>query len=351
MNLISRPGDPDYVIPGSDAYREHLGCSEIADILGWGWSTPEKLWKVKTHKAPRQPHKRIFDRGHAMEPFMTQRAQELGRVVKAEQVQYRDPKRPFLIAHMDCMFPKWSALEEGDTPREGPGIGEWKAPGSNMAAQMARDGMTSGYVCQGQGGMHVAAAALGHPILWGTFGYWDYDAWDLVAFDVAASPDFQAKVLEAVDEFWDCVIRDVPPKPLEEIEKVDPPVIKGELEIITEGDVVGLALRLGELRSRVLDEAKASEKLLKDELKALLEPYSTAEVPGIMKFSYKQAKDSVKYDGPGLVAYIEHLIARYQYLIDEPVIALAEDLPTFTPAHFITVKPGSRRFVPTAIKE
>jgi len=347
MQNISRPGDADYVVPGSPEYREHLGCSEVADILGWGYGTPDKLWRKKTHKAPQGEHKRIYDRGHAMEPHMTQRARELGRVVVAEQVQYRDPDRPFLIYHADAMFPKWTPLEPGDKPREGAGVGEWKAPGDNMAAQMAREGMTSGYVCQGQCGMHVAAAALGQPVLWGTFGYWDYNEWDLVAFDVAASPEFQAKMLAAIDEFWDCVVRDVPPKPLEEIEKVEPPAIKGEVEVITEGDLVELGLKWSELRSRVLDEALAREKELKDQMRALCEPYSKVEIPGIIKFSYTQSKDSVSYDGPGLVAYCEYLMTQ----IDEVDRRGISKVKPFTPSHFITVKPGSRSFRPTLIKE
>jgi len=353
-DLICRPGDPGYVVPGSKEYREHLGCSEIADIMGHGYNSPLDLWKKKTHKAPDTAHKRIFDRGHEMEKYGSQRAQELGRVLVAEQVQYRDPERPWLIYHADGMFPRWSPLEPDDEPREGAGIWEFKAPGSNMAQEMARKGMTPSYVCQGQGGMHVAAAALGQPVLWGTFGYWDYDAWDLVAFDVAASPKFQAQILEAVDRFWECVQMDTPPPGLEEIEKIEPPVIKGDLEVVEDEQLTEWALALAEVREQMAP-LKDQEKSLVTALKKRLDPYALAEIPGIMKFSYKLGAERVEYDGPGLVAYCQRLMD-LQNKAAEIINASAPDtfhvdMAAFNPSHFITRKPGTRRFVPTAIKE
>ena len=282
-----------------------------------------------------------------MEQYGAARVQEFGRILKGEQVQYRDPNRPFLIYHADGMFPKWSALEEGDKPHEGAGIWEFKAPGSDMAAKMAREGMTPSYVCQGQMGMHVAGAALDLPIMWGTYGYWDYDEWDLVAFDVALNAEFHAKALPAIDAFWKCVVNDTPPPPLEETEVILPPEIKGELEVFTEGPLPALASSLRNLRLKVLDEALLKEKLIKGEMKLLLEDYSKAEVPGVMKFGYTQGKDRVSYDGPGLVAFCEHLMAVIDSLSEHGVA----ELTTFDPSYFITTKPGSRSFRPTVIKE
>ena len=353
-DFICRPGDPGYVVPGSKEYREHLGCSEIADIMGYGYNSPLDLWKKKTHKAPDTAHKRIFDRGHDMEPIMARMIREKGRVLLAEQVQYRDPDRPWLIYHADGMFPKWSPLEDDDEPRKGAGIWEAKAPGGNMAYEMSRKGMTPNYVCQGQGGMHVASAALGQPILWGTYGYLDYDEYDVVAFDVGASPKFQAKILDAVDEFWGCVQTDTPPKGLEEIARVEPPVIKGELEVVEDEQLTEWALALTEVREQ-LAPLKDQEKSLVTALKKRLDPYALAEIPGIMKFSYKAGAEKVEYDGPGLVAYCQHVVDKIngmlasQHWLDKygPEI----NAVPFNPSHFITRKPGTRRFVPTAIKE
>jgi hypothetical protein len=226
-----------------------------------------------THRAPDEGHKRIFDRGHAMEfhgAAMLRR--DYGRVLVAEQVQYRDPARPWLIYHADGMCPTWTPLDEGGVEREGPGIWEFKAPGTEMADKMRRDGMSQNYICQGQAGMYVASVAMGRPVLWATYGFIDYNAWELVAFDMAAMKDFQIKLLQLLDRFWDCVVRDVPPDDVVP-EEIVVPVVSGEQVTITDGDLPILAERLREIQPQ-LKELKDDEAMLKEQMKVILEPYS-----------------------------------------------------------------------------
>lgn len=335
QTLICHPGSPGYVEPGSKEHGQVIGCSSVASVIGRGYQTPLDVWKKIKHMAPDQEHKSIYDRGHAMEPFMADRLREWGRTVKGEQVQYRDPTRPWLIYHADAMMPKWSPLPGGGMDHEGPGVWEAKAPGSHVASQMRENGMTGPYICQGQAGMHVAGAALGAPIEWGTFGYWDYDEWDLVAFDVGRNQRFIDDMLERLDYFWaEYVIKDVPPPDGLPADRPDVPEVGGDLVTLDDDEITEMADQLARL---MLDLApmKVREKGLRDALKDRLTPYSKAIVPGVMRFSYTVGKGKTVYDGPAMFAYLKHLR-------DTEGISFDPDL-------FRAVKPGARSFRPTPI--
>jgi hypothetical protein len=342
-NAVCRLGDLGYIEPGSHAHKyESIGCSRVADILGCGYRTPNELWQQMTHRAPDEGHKRIFDRGHAMEAHGAQMIQkDHGRVLVAEQVQYRDPARPWLIYHADGMFPTWTPLNEGGVERGGPGIWEFKAPGTEMADKMRRDGMSQSYICQGQAGMYVASVALQRAVNWATYGFIDYNAWELVAFDMAALPRFQRDALQLIDRFWDCVVRDTPPTDINPNEVPQIPVISGEQVTITDGDLPILAERLREIQP-ALKEMKDDEAMLKEQMKAILEPYASAVVPGVMKFSYGYSKPGETIDGAGLLTYCEHLCALLHGAI--------EPAPAFRRSDWVTPKAPTRTFRPTPVK-
>ena len=111
--------------------------------------------------------------------------------------------------------------------------------------------------------------------------------------------------------------------------------------------------------TRLIESAMEAHK---DDLKVDLDLFSKAEIPGIMKFSYSQGKDRVEYDGPGLVAYCEHLASGFNriWMVDQwwrkkhpetsPPVGKINRID-FDEEHFITVKPGSRSFRPTPVKE
>lgn len=359
MKNICKPGDPEYIKPGSDAHKfEVIGCSEIATILGFNpYETALELWKRKTHRAPVKEHRRIFDRGHDMEPIMARHMRDdYGRIVVAEQVQYRDPERPWLVYHADWMFPKWSPLHEDAKPQDGPGLGEAKAPGGHVAAEMKRDGMSQHYLCQIQGGIHVASAALGQKIQWATACFLDYnDNYETVAFDVARSDKFIAEMLEKVDAFHDCLVRDVPPEPINPSEVEAPPAIAGENAIITDGPLVEITKRWLRIKE-VLDEAKAEDELLREQMKSLLEDVKKAEVPGLAKFSYGYGKPTESIDGAGLLVYAAHLVQMYNAVLDDlsgttnPTYSLPPQI-IFDRTHWVTPKAPTRSFRPTPVKE
>lgn len=355
IQTVCRIGDPGYIYPGSDAHNfEVIGCSSVADILGAGYSTPNELWMRMTHRAPATEHKRIFDRGHAMEPMGSRMIQQdYGRVLVAEQVQYRDPERPWLIYHADGMFPKWSPLNEDATPRDGPGVWEFKAPGSDMAAKMKRDGLSQNYICQVQGGMHVASAALGRTVSWGTAGFIDYDSWELVAFDMAASEKFQRSALQLIDRFHDCLVRDVPPNDITQHEAPAIPEVSGVLVQITDGELPGLAQRLAKIMPD-LSCLEKEDKAIRERMKEILAGYEMAEVPGIMKFSYKVGKAGEKIDGEGLLEYCQWLFDEYNLLFHACKAAgLATSFASpkvFRRSDWVTPKAPTRTFRPTPVK-
>jgi len=358
MSLICRPGDPGYIVPGSPEYCEVIGCSSVGDIMGWGYrKTANDVWLSMTHRKPDQEHKRIFDRGHDMEPIMARRVQEEhGRILKGEQVQYRDPDRPWLIFHADGMFPKHSPLLGDTKKRDGPGVWEAKAPGSIMAKMMIDEGMTKSYVCQGQIGMHVAGMALGMPITWGTFGFLDYDGYELVAFDMDAIWSFQKKVLAALDEFYDCVQRDVPPTPINPLTFERPPIVNGKLRIVEDGELLSLSNDLRAL-APAISSAEAKKKMIRERIKEILFKDGKAEVPGVMRYSYQYGKAKENIDGEGLLEYCEHLVGEHNHISDLLKMTqedpLVHKLPhiAFDRTHWVEPVAPKRTLRTTVIKE
>ena len=352
MQMVSKPGDAGYIQPGSEEYFNVIGCSEVADILGHGYKSAGELWRIKTRRSPREGHKAVFDRGHDMEPIMARMIQrDHGRVLVSEQVQYRDPKRPWLVYHADGMFAKWTALNDGAKEQDGPGIWEAKAPGSRMAQKMAEEGMTENYLCQGQMGMHVASAALAREISWGTYGFLDYDAYELVAYDTMADADFQRKALQLVERFYDCLVRDTPPDDVE-AEKIEVPELYGVKQILTDPLMLSNAIRLAEIMAAVkplTDEDKKIREWMKGELEMVAE----AEVPEVMKFTYKYQKEGEKIDGEGLLTYCEHLVREYDEMA-KMVVAMGggmRPLVAFDRSQWVQPKPPTRVFKPTPIKK
>jgi len=349
-DLICKPGDPGYVYPGSAEYDKHLGCSQLAAVLGFDQfgKTANDVWMEKTHRAPHTEHKRIFDRGHAMEPLMASMlAVDFGRQLKCEQIQYRHPDHPWLIYHADGMFSKWAPLNDNAKPQEGPGIWEAKAPGYHITEQMQRNGMAEGYVVQKQMGMFVASAAMGIPISWGTAGFLDYGAWELVPFDLAASPEFQENAMENIVKFWECVQSDIPPSPINPLQHKRAPVISGELEIIEDPQIRQLCVDLTAIREAKKLATDADADLIA-QLKDLLEPYGAkTEVEGVMKFSNNYAKPRETIDGKGLLVYCEALVGMVNDRSDTPFESLDEIV--FDRTQWVKVGESKRSLRPTII--
>ena len=352
MQTICRPGDPGYIIPGSDEYFSVIGCSEVADILGHGYKSANELWRIKTHRSPREPHKAVFDRGHDMEPIMARMIErDHGRVLVSPQVQYRDPARPWLIYHTDRMFAKWTPLHEGAKEQEGPGFCEMKAPGSRMCQKMAEEGVTENYVCQGQIGAHVASSALSRTITWGTYCFLDYDAYQLEAYDTMVDAAFQRRALPLIERFYDCMVRDVPPDDVE-AEKIEVPELYGVKQIITDPMFVSQAQLLGQIIEG-MKPLKERDAEIREWMKNYLSEVAEATVPDVMNFTYRYQKEGEKIDGEGLLTYCEHLAEKYNEMDREYAEERGgiKDQITFRRSDWVTPKAPTRVFKPTPIKK
>ncbi len=65
---IYQPGQPGYIAPGSDAWRQCITPSKVAAILGESrWESPYRLWHRMKGLVDPEPPKDIFAVGHAFE--------------------------------------------------------------------------------------------------------------------------------------------------------------------------------------------------------------------------------------------------------------------------------------------
>jgi hypothetical protein len=346
MSAICKPGDPGYIKPGSIQACSHIGCSEVGSILGMGFETPDEVYRRKTFRAARDGEKRIFERGHDMEPVMVKRLQQdYNRRVVAEQVQYTDPANPWFIYHADGMFPMWSPLQDGDKTLEGPGIWEGKAPGSRVAADMRANGMSQHYVCQGQSGMYVASQALGRPINWGTFGFLDYDEYSLVAFDVPYRQEFMDGALPILKAFYRCLANDCPPDPCEPGELIaELPTVKGDTVTISSGDLWTSFCVLKELRD-AREAAEAAYDSKKAELMVACGDMTSVVLSSVGRISYSWHKGRETIDGRGLLTYCQHLVEAYNDLVAGNATSLTPK--TFRREDWVKTGQPSRTFTPT----
>ena len=353
---VFKPSDPEYVEPGSGRYNDFIGCSQMADIIGHGWNSAKDLWLRKTHRAPDQEAKRVFERGHKMEPHMVEMLEDMGRLVKAEQVEFRHPDHPWAVFHCDGLMPKWSPLHTGSSEHHSPGVLELKAPGSHMMDKMMEDGLSAGYITQVQMGMYIASAATGQEFTWATAGALDYDNWELVAFDIKANREFQEATMEKVIAFHECLVNDVPPEPI--FPDGLPPLapVKGTKEIVTSGPLPALVESLIRLQDSPpnIEDFNILNKAIRSEMKVAMGDMQLAEVPGQMRLSYGYGKaKEVVSDPMGLLAYCEYLVREQNimaaFMSGVDSVHGAPNAITFRRNDWVDLKAPSRTFKPTRI--
>lgn len=339
MSLITTPGDPGYIEPGSEEYLNHLGASEAAAILvPDGFKDQTEVWMEKTRRKKPQGHKMIFDRGHDMEPLIMKKLKkDHGRAVTGEQTQYRDPERPWLVCHVDGMCGASSRFD-------GPGIVEVKAPGSNMARVMSETGMTNQYTAQVQMGTHIAAAAIGDPVGWALCAFLNYDDYEVVPFDVPAAAAYQANALQVLDHFWDCVQKDTPPSPVNPSDLGPLPEVNGEMVYLDDERTTELARMFIDA-----DKEKAfavnQDKSIRETIKTLCGDNGLVELSSMVRISYKYQKGRTSINGAGLLDYCEHLVEELNELLP------AGDRIVFDRNLWMKVGAPFRSFRPTVINK
>ena len=316
--IMHLPGDPGYVEIGSERHQAVVGASRAADILGHGFKDADYHWRLLTGKAKPEPHKRIFDRGHAMEPhilgmleletYKRTGAEPPAVVVRERQAQFTDPTRPWLVCHIDGAVAEHRSLGTGEKVYDGSGYVEAKAPGSRMASQYKDCGLGSNYVAQGQ--------IIGHlgQFEWGRFVFLDYDEWEIIPFDVPTSHDYLVPALQMLDYFWSCVLADTPPVELRTAVTKDLPQIGGEVELLTSAEETDLFVEM--VRMQLLEGDVKKER---EDLKARFRKshdLGKYHVPGVGKISRRMQDGKLSWDSQGLSDFVELAAAKHGFSYD-----------------------------------
>jgi len=95
---VYRPGQPGYIVPGSDEHRAVISPSKVAAILGVSrWESPFRLWHRMKGLVADEPNKEAFDIGHDMEPYAANRwrRKNPGWYVSVGEVQFAPPVERF----------------------------------------------------------------------------------------------------------------------------------------------------------------------------------------------------------------------------------------------------------------
>jgi len=187
-----------YTIQGSDEWcefrRSHIGASDISAIMGISpWKSAYTLWLEKTgRKEPDKPNSAML-RGTQLEP------EALDAYLKFSGN---------LVMPSVCVSKKWEiAMASLDgVSEDGKIILEIKCP-SDRIFQMALDGKIPGYyTCQMQWQMYVEDRAE-------VCDYFPYAGSDrYTTLTIFPDKEYQATLVKAGKEFWDCVEKDIPPE-------------------------------------------------------------------------------------------------------------------------------------------
>lgn len=321
----------------------YVGASEAAAAAGLSvWKTNVELWEEKTGRRPRGGHKRVYDRGHDMEPIILTAMEAAGGVqIVRRQAEFVAPERPWLKAHVDGVIDEYKPLP--GTPSlhaSGPGVVECKAPGSEMFKKYREDGLTNDNIAQLQVGAHCSGFS------WGRYGIWDYDEYEPVMFDMLQDSAFLDNLLPRLDHFWDCVVSDR--RPEEFREPLPVPVVSGELldidgDEITEAAERLLAARQGLKHAEVEDaEALAAVRAL------VPEDIKKVEIGGVLRCTRSWQAGRVTLQAEPLAAWINQMVG-FLHAGDYESATLAAkrfDIRTFQ-----NVGQPFERFLPTPIGE
>lgn len=123
MNAVTAPEQA--AVSAQHDRSKFLGGSDIAAVMGLSpWATPVELWMQKTGRAPREEpteqRKRMFERGHKLEPFIRDmvidKLVDMGCEVEllAVNARYQDAQHSFLACEIDFELRISGTVEIGD---------------------------------------------------------------------------------------------------------------------------------------------------------------------------------------------------------------------------------------------
>lgn len=213
--LVVSQGDPEFIVPGSDAWRMLVTPSKVAAMLGESrYESPFRLWHRMKGILPPEPPKDAFDIGHDVEPFAANRWRRLNpgwRISKGEvQFHVTDGHFPFpALGTIDrrCSRGWWRKIAEFKLARTLSDAEAWGDP--DLSGDCPSD-----YACQIVTQMAFAQAT-------DPAGGWTREPADLLAigpyfnerlYRIEFDVDVWAWMLGEITAFYESLAHDVPPE-------------------------------------------------------------------------------------------------------------------------------------------
>lgn len=175
-----------------------IGCSELAVALGMSsYETPFQLWERKTGRAPAKPQTLAMRLGVPMEPVIKMLYEErTGRKLRRMTKKLKHQWLP-LVGHLDYVVVGEKVIVDGKS--------SLSFGGRSRYGQDGTDELPPEHILQGQGYLMLT-------------GYQEIDFAVLMigpefrVFTVKADLEIQTMIAEGIQEFWNCVMNDIPPE-------------------------------------------------------------------------------------------------------------------------------------------
>lgn len=209
-----------------------IGASDAPIVMGASpWSTPFKLWQIKTRQVETAPANAAMQRGSDLEPIARMEFQKLTGI-EMPPATVEHPKHNFIRASLDGLNGK-QALEI-------------KCPGRVDHATAVSGKIPDKYLYQ-----------LAHQCMAGDLEkihYFSFDGKSGVVVPYHRDEKIEKSLFEREEEFWWLVKAGVPPEAAEK-----------DFEIVTFKEMVDLC-ELYKANKEMLDKLEAEQKRLKDAL-------------------------------------------------------------------------------------
>jgi len=260
-----------------------IGGSEAAAVLGLSpWKTPYQVWCDKLGLSGEQETTPAMEWGTRLEPVVRQKyADETGRTVSFpvgdEYGHMQSVEHPFMLATLDGITDDGRGLEI-KTSRSG---AEWGDEGTDEVPQV--------YVIQCQHNMIVSGLEVFDiPLL--------IAGSDFRIYEVPRDEELQALIIEREAAFWKMVEAQTPPEPVNLADAMKRFATSTEEVVTAMPDAIEAVNTLRTLKQRAQDLKADEEGARFTILQALREADTLADAEGNVLLTYKQAKDSSRFD-------------------------------------------------------
>lgn len=268
--------------------REYLGMSDIAALFNRSdfGKTPLDVYREKVGLAMFS-ESNDSKRGKKLETIAADEFTErTGMAVAVEAQPLVHPRLPFLRGHIDRrVLATGRALE-------------LKCPRSGKFYRIQNEGLTSGFIFQGQGYLLLEGAPMMH---WGIFCA---DTWEMLPFELEASPTIMTRIEETAERFWnENVLKRVPPKGVNDSDKealiIDR--VGGELNLRTDEPFIDAGRLLREAAA-IIDDGKLLWDLAKARVLTAIASKFGKYQGGPLRLNYFESKGRTTLDKDRLLA-------------------------------------------------